>query len=182
MDDKIILSTDETAARFVENISGWVSRKGRFYGKDEQLARYDGCTHQPCKSCGKPTEKSYVNCNSCRDRAAKERHDRRVIEEWDGNGLLYSHSADEYFQSWEEVDDYAFYHEVEESSMQLVICDPVFLHQIDTDEWCDDLAEDSDLPKPVLEALNALNIALNEAGPVSWVPGKRAAAIVRLSV
>lgn len=178
-DKEIVLSTSDKAARFVENISGWVSRHGRFYGKDERLARYDGSTHRPCESCGKPTEKSYLKCYSCRDRAHKERHAKRTVEEWDEKGLLYSFYADEYFRSWDEVDDYALENDVELSAMQLVICDPVYLSKIDSDYWCDELSEDGELPAAVQEALNDLNMAIQEAGPVSWTPGKKAAAIVR---
>lgn len=173
-DEKIILSDSNEAAKFVENISGWVSRHGRFYGKDERLARYDGCTHRPCETCGKPVEKSYLKCSLCRDKQAVERHQQRQVAAWDGISMLYSHYDDEYFRDWDEVKDYADDHDVDVSKMQLVICDPVFLHQIDTDEWCDELSEDGELPASVLDALNNLNIAIKDAGPVSWTPGKKA--------
>ena len=56
--NEMILNTSDEAAHFVTGLSGWVSRHGHFYGNDERLARYDGCTHTVCE-CGKPCEKGW---------------------------------------------------------------------------------------------------------------------------
>jgi hypothetical protein len=37
-----------------------------------------------------------------------------------------------------------------------------------TDDWCDDLPPEGDLPDSVRKALDALNEAIKAAGPVSW--------------
>ncbi|MDX5626641.1 MULTISPECIES: hypothetical protein [unclassified Brenneria] len=45
--EKIILRDSEEAAS-IKTVTGWVSAKGRVYGDNEDLARYDGATHQRC--------------------------------------------------------------------------------------------------------------------------------------
>lgn len=65
--EKVVMSDSTEAAQLV-TITGWVSRTGIFYGNDERIARYAGCTHRPCETedCGKPTEKTYIYCDDCR--------------------------------------------------------------------------------------------------------------------
>ena len=68
-EQKVILSTSDEAARHVENISGWVSRHGRFYGRDERAARWDGCTHVRCADCETIIPKSgLIVCGTCAEK------------------------------------------------------------------------------------------------------------------
>lgn len=170
----IVLDTSEEAAKFVENISGWVSRDGLFYGKNEKAARYEGCTHCACDDCGKPVEKMYAVCSDCREKRNIERYSRRERADWDETTPIYSTTVDRYFYSVDEVDDYAYDTETTKEDLRLVLCEPVFLQRIDDDRWVDDLPEDGDLPDEVKSALDNLNVALLAAGPVSWTPGKKA--------
>lgn len=178
--EKIILDTDPEAAKFVENISGWVSRNGRFFGKQEDVARYDGCTHRACRDCGTATIKHYLICDDCSEKKKAARYEKLETAVWDEDGMLYSDVADRYFSSWEEVADY-MEEENEQTlapvSLRLVICDPVFLSPVDEDRWADDLPEDGELPDNVVAALAEFNDILRAAGPVSWIPGKRAAVL-----
>lgn len=176
----IILDTSGEAAKFVENISGWVSRDGLFFGKDERAARYKGSTHRVCE-CGKPAEKIYTHCASCREKRAIERHNNRERVEWDGETPIYSDSADRYFYSIEEVDDYLYDTDTTRDDLRLLLCEPVFLSRIDDDRWCDDLPEEGALPDEVKAALDNLNEVLLSVGPVSWKPGKKAVALGGLS-
>jgi hypothetical protein len=48
------------------------------------------------------------------------------------------------------------------------------LRQIDEEHWADDLPEDGDLPKPIAEAIELLNIAIREHGDTAcYVPSNR---------
>lgn len=172
----IILNTSQEAAKFVENTSGWVSRHGRFYGKDERAARWDGCTHVKCKDCGKQVPKSYLVCVDCHEKRAVARYDKLEKVEWDQEGLLYSDACGEFFRSWDEVAEFAEDHGVMMGGLRLVICEAVYLRGIDTDHWVDDMPDDWDgeLPSDVMSAMNELNAAIKDAGPVSWRPGKKA--------
>jgi len=42
---EIIKYDSPDSAKYVKNIEGWVSKNGKFFGKDEHIARWDGCTH-----------------------------------------------------------------------------------------------------------------------------------------
>jgi len=178
--DKIILRTDPEAATFVENLSGWVSRDGLFFGEKEDIARWQGCTHVACSDCEKPTPKGYTTCSACREKKAEARYEKLERAEWDENGALYSEVADRYFWSWEEVADYMEEENertLEPVSLRLVICEPVYLRPVDDDRWHDDLPEDGELPDDVAKALAEFNEVLRSAGPVSWQPGKKAAVV-----
>lgn len=177
---KVILNTSPEAAQFVENISGWVSRTGLFFGKDERAARYAGCTHVACEDCGEPTDKGRTVCDECREKRLAARYEVRERAVWDEKGMLYSEVADRFFQSWDEVADYMEEENertLDPVSLRLVICEPVYLSPVDEDRWSDDLPEDGELPDEVARALEELNEALRAAGPVSWMPGKKAAMV-----
>jgi hypothetical protein len=175
---KIILDTDQEAARFVENISGWVSRDGLFFGKKkdaEKIARYQGCTHRACRDCGAPTPKHFIVCAKCRDRLSDERYEKREKEEWDEKGMLFSEVADRYFDSWDDVADYLEDYNDQTGgalALRLLICEPEYLRQVD-DYWEDQLCEGGKLPDEVREALDVLNETIRKQEPVSWFPGKK---------
>lgn len=174
---EVILYDSDKATRYVTGISGWVDRNGLFYGdnKDsERGARYSGCTHRICK-CGNQMEKRYTACAVCRENAAVERHKKRERKEWDENRPAYSEACDRYFYSWDDIEDYLMDCEpCSKEDLRLIICQPVYLTQIDTDYWEGDLPEDGEVPDAVVEALNALNRAIEQAEPVAWEPGKYA--------
>ncbi|MDP2643703.1 MAG: hypothetical protein Q8P24_02070 [Desulfobacterales bacterium] len=177
--EKIILNTDSEAARHVWNLSGWMSRDGIFYGKNEEAARWRGCTHVKCKGCASPTPKHRVYCDGCAKIRAIARHNQRERAEWDEKGMIYSESADQFFSSFYEVDDYLEGSggkggAKEMEALRLVICEPVFLSEVTEDYWDDDLPENGELPESIKDALEEFNRALREVGPVSWVPGRKA--------
>ncbi len=66
----ILIDSDEAAKKMT--VEGWVSRNGRFYGDNEEIARYDGATHRYCKNCGEIVEISWVFCEKCREKNATE--------------------------------------------------------------------------------------------------------------
>lgn len=60
----MIMRESAEAASF-QTVTGWVSSNGHFYGNDERTARYDGCTHQLCESCGVAVCFDEYVCDKC---------------------------------------------------------------------------------------------------------------------
>ena len=172
--EMVILFGSDEAAHIQTGISGWVSRRGRFFGDDERAARYDGCTHILCEDCGSPCPKGRLVCGKCSDVRDEKRYQSMPKEEWDGEGMLYSDAADKYFSDWEDVEDYCEDEDIEVSKLRLVICEPNYLPFINDDFGCDELAEDGELPDTIIQAIEDFNKVIKETGAVSWYPGKRA--------
>jgi hypothetical protein len=182
MSKPIILFESEEAAKFVTGISGWVDREGRFWGKDERMARWSGCTHRKCEQCDTVIERLYLICDACKLKKDIERYEALEKIDWDGNTPLYSHQIDKYFF---DEDDLMF--EIEENDckpeeMRLVICRPNHLRQIDEDYFSDDLPEDGELPTEITSALEVLNKVIREHEPVSWSPSSKAIRIESLGI
>jgi len=182
-DDKMVLSTSDEAAKFLTGLSGWVSRHGIFWGKDEHMARYDGCTHRPCNNCGKPVEKvtGWMLCDECRKKSDDERFAALERREWDGETPLTLFDGDEYFFERKSLDDFCEEHGTTIGKLQLIICEPNYAHEINSDFYCDELPEDQSLDDvaPGLAAkIDEVNAYIRETRPIlSWGPSKFAAII-----
>ena len=175
---KPIFPESEESAKFVTGISGWVDRKGRFWGNDEWMARYSGSTHRHCE-CGAVFRKnSYCKaCNRAKDED-RYRNAERIV--WDCETPLYSQTHDQYFFNIDELIDFIYEHDIESTDdLELFICEPNYFRTIDYDWFSDDLPEDGDFPKELYDAIDAFNAVINKLAPVSYSPGKFAA-IVKL--
>jgi len=174
--EKQILNTADEAAKFVKNIEGWVDSRNRFWGKDEKMARWSGCTHIACSKCGKPTPKTYTICEDCREKKAIERYGAKECKPWDGHTPLYSEAASEYFYSQQDINDYSDYTENFNNRapgfLRLVICEPIYLHQLSEDYFCDDMPEDGALPSDVMDTIEDLNEIISKQEPIGWKPGE----------
>ena len=171
---KIVMYDSEEAATYQHNIEGWVDRHGIFCGKDEDLARWRGCTHRPCSKCGKPAPKSYTVCDKCRRKADAEKFEARERKDWNEKGPVYSDALDCFFDSWDEINDAADEYEMEVKDLRLLICEPVFAREIEPEDYYHDLLpDDGTLPAEIEEAFKALNAAIRDCKtPLSWEPGK----------
>jgi hypothetical protein len=174
-EEKIVMYDSDEAAQFKTNISGWVSRDGHFFGIDERTARYSGCTHRKCETCGKVITKSYIICKDCYEINKVKRYNALPEEVWNGEGGVYSEACDKYFWSWEEVDDYCEDEGIKQEDLRLVICEPQYPRQIEADYFCDELSEDGELPDKIVKAMEVFNKVLKESPPLSWYPCKKAA-------
>lgn len=173
--EKQIIYDDENAARFVENIKGWVDINNRFCGNNpdsEHMARWSSCTHKKCE-CGKLMTKGWTKCDECRTKAEIERYNQLPFKEYNGD-LVYSHLADKYFRDSDEIEDYCADEEIDPKDLRLVFCEPNEFSQIDSDYWEDVLPEDSEgeLPTKLQEALDNLNKVISEMPPASYCPSK----------
>jgi hypothetical protein len=173
--EKIILPESVEAAHFQEGISGWVDRDGKFWGKDERMARWCGCTHVHCKDCGAVISKGYTICDPCVIKRDIDKYKSLEKIDWDGETPLYSHEADVYFFDAQELHDYLAEEEDRTPEcLRLVLCTPNRLRKIDEDYFSDDLPEDGELPAEIAGALEVLNKAIREHEPVSWSPSDKA--------
>ncbi len=179
MTDKIVMRDSPEAAEYRTDLKGWVSRDGRYYGDrpdSEDIARYAGCTHVPCKYCAAPTEKTYTACRQCRDKKDLERFEALPRAEWDGVAMLYSDAKHVYYADIDEAEDDLNDGETL-ADLRLLICEPNYVRQLDAELFCDDLPDGVEQLPPVVEqAIEDFNAAV--AGVVlSWSPGKVALSV-----
>ena len=174
---KVILPDSPEAATY-QTVSGWVSAKGHFYGKDERLARYDGSTHRPCSECGELIEKNSY-CRPCHAKKEIAKYDAMPRKEWDGTTPLYSETADQYFFSEDELRDYSEVEGPTIEEMRLTICVPTYAGEIEPSELYErELPEEGDIPEELQKAFDDLNEFIRESKIIlSWTPGKFAAEV-----
>lgn len=176
-EEKIVLDSSDEAAS-IQTVTGWVSRDGRFYGNDESLARYAGSTHRTCE-CGAVTEKSYLRCKECRHKGDIAKYNAMPSQPWDGETFLYSDAHDKYFQDLESLADHLSDYDDDDKytleDLRLIICEPNYARQVESDFWCDELPEDGDIPAEMKAAMKAFNEVIKRQAPLSWSPGKFAA-------
>lgn len=171
-DQKIVMRDSDEAAKQV-TVTGWVSRNSRFYGEFEDLARYDGCTHVKCSRCDKPCEKGWTACSDCRDIKDREKYDAMPKARWDGVQMISA--GDDYYYDLESFLEHCEDEGVEPADLLPLLCEPNYAREVEPDFWCDELAEDGELPAELEAALEALNTVIRQHRFVlSWSPGKTA--------
>ena len=62
---KPIIMYDAPEAASLKTVTGWVSADGRFFGSNEDLARYSGATHRRCEVS--PEHKIYEVNSYCKE-------------------------------------------------------------------------------------------------------------------
>jgi hypothetical protein len=187
--EKKIIRFDSPEAAQKKTVDVWVSSTGRMF-VNEDAARYDGCTHCICE-CSELAEKGYSMCPSCRTRKAKERYNAKPFKEWDGTTPLVSDRFDKYFFSDADIID--FVEEMEEDNegfdpetgyadLDLIICEPNYLRQLDFDgdEFPEDQTEEDMCSKEVLAKLKELNEIIKAHPPISWSAGKYRTAYAKI--
>lgn len=184
MSDKkqIMYESDDSAVYESKTLTGWWTKKSshtggaRFWGEDEHMARYDGSTHSLCE-CGEIRSNSYTLCEKCRAKKKKERWLALPSGEWDGKDPVCTFDDDKYFYSIEEMEEYCEECDCSEEDLMLVFCEGRKPSLIDDDYWCDDLADDQELPSEIYEAVAELNEFLKAQPVLSWWPGKKRAVV-----
>lgn len=175
-----VVMEDSAEAASVQTVTGWVSRRGHFFGADasaERTARYDGCTHRKCDGCGAVIARGWLKCPECREKGVSAKWQKLERRPWDGVTPLSLYDTDTYFFDESDIEIYCEEHEVKAEDLRLVFCDPVKPGHVNANElFCDQLADDHDVDDAgVLAAVEALNKAIDAAQPFSWLPGNVAA-------
>ncbi len=167
-EQKIIMYASDEAAKQM-TVTGWVSSTGRFWGRDEHMARYEGSTHRLC-DCGEIMNKGWLKCQTCRDKQNNERFLALPFKEWDGETPLCLWHDDKYFFDSSDIDEYCDEQEVDPSELQLVWCEPMKLRKIDYDYWTDDMPENVDeLPDEMLKLIDQMNEFIDGYSPNWWI-------------
>ena len=171
--DKKKIMFDSPQAAKQMTVTGWVSSNGRFYGKDERMARWDGCTHKICE-CGNTMEKGYSICPVCILNKRNETFQNYTFKEWDYKTPLALYDSDVFFWGEDYITDYLNEHELNPEDLNLVLCRPEYLSGINVDQWEESLPENSDgeLPKELDTKIKELNHFIESLPPVSWFPTK----------
>jgi hypothetical protein len=161
MEEKIIHYDSTEAAQFKTGISGWVSSDGRFWGKDEHMARYTGCTHMLC-DCGATIKRGYSRCEWA----------TLPYVAWDGKAPVCTYDGEHYFFTEEDLIDYLDENKLNGSDVMLVFCESISYSEIDYSYWGDEAHEDWEPPKELVEAVEKVNNLLRDLPPHSYTVGK----------
>jgi hypothetical protein len=174
-----IVMADSPEAATRRTVTGWVSRDGFFFGDDERLARYKGCTHVKCSDCGSVIEKTRLICGACCSKRTAAKFEKLPKKEWDGETPLALFDGDRFFFDEDDIDMYCEDVEAKRSDLKLVFCVPCKPCIMSAnDMFADELPEDGSIDDPdILAAVTALNAAIRKAEPFSWFPGSVAAII-----
>lgn len=180
----IMYASDDAAQRVT--VTGWRSRSGRFYGDDEHLARWDGCTHKVC-ACGAEMERIYTICRSCADKKRLEKYEAMPFKEWDGETPLTLYDDDEFFWNEDDVLDYCERCDISLEDLRLVICEPNYAREIEPDDFYqDDLPEDqsiSDVYPDLANAIEKVNeLIRKKEKPLSWGGGRFRTSVEKITV
>lgn len=172
--EKIVMYDSPEAAE-IKTVTGWFSSTGQFWGDDEHMARWCGCTHMNCKDCGHAHSRN-AYCKPCYEKRQAAKFAALEVKEWDGETPLCLFSDDKYFFDWESIEDYAEETKCLSTDLDLVICKPVMGRPFEISEHLGEELPDDDpqgyIPKAVADAADALNKAIREAGTLSWTAGK----------
>ncbi len=172
MEKKVIMYDSPEAATYVKDIEGWVNAERRFFGKGkdaEHLARYSSSTHIKCE-CGEIISRDYSRCEKCRREAAAKKYAEYPYKEWDGKEPVCTSDGDTYFFNEEALIDYMV--EQKETSINLLICDPIHYQPIDGETVASDCHEDWEPCTKLEAAMKAFNELLASLPPHSWTPSK----------
>lgn len=164
-EERIILPDSVDAARF-QKVEGWVSREGRFYGSDEQAARWGGATHIECRKCGRPTPRSWTVCKKCREEQAAINYLQYPVVRWTEDIPIYSQVTGRYYQNREEVRDDNPGGIFDPVLLQLVLCKPIYASKIDPEVYYEDLLPEyddlSDVSQDLVDIFQSFNDLLTD--------------------
>lgn len=165
---------DSPEAASIQTVTGWVSSDGRFWGNNEDTARYAGATHTKCsKNADHPIYAINSYCESCWAEKRQALYEAMPAEPYNGDACMVF-DTDQYFWEENEILDYCVDSGINPAELQLVHCVPTYARQIDgKDYFSDDLPEDGELPRELQDAFDALNEVINSKNHVlSWSQGK----------
>lgn len=173
----VILVDDPKAAEYRKDLEGWCAN-GFYYGKDasgERRAREAGATHVKCPECDKVRVKdNWSICEGCRDKKYQQRFLNMPWKEWDGTTPVVIFDDDRFFWDEDDINEYMEDNEIE--SLQLCLCEPVYLRALKEEYWEDCLPDTDDdlslLPKDLIEKIKEVNALLAGLPPISWRQGK----------
>lgn len=137
-------------------------------------------THDDCASCGQEFEKKFTNsryCSACEFKVRKYKFSQLPYIEWDGETPVCTPDGDQYFFCSDEIEDYITdqkeFDDEFPDSVDLLICEPVPLRTIDFDYWADEMHEDWEPSKELIDAVKVINAVIAAEPIQSWLPSKK---------
>lgn len=120
---KQIIMYDAPEAASIQTATGWVSADGRFFGQDENLARFCSATHRRCKNnADHPVHEVRGYCDQCHSEKRAKVFAAMPTKDWDGEPLV-DFDSDHYFFDVGSLRDYLLDSDVSLEDMRLCICD-----------------------------------------------------------
>ena len=175
-EQKQIIMFDSPEAASLQTMTGWVSGDGRFFGQDENLARFCGATHRSCKNNpDHPVYQVRGYCEPCHTEKRDKAFAAMPTKEWDGEPLV-DFDGDRYFFDAGSLRDYLIDEDIDLANLRLCICEPNMPREIDpSDVFSEELPEDGEISDDQLvAAFDLLNEMIRKAEPLSWSQGKYA--------
>lgn len=121
-EEKKTVMFDSSDSASVKTITGWVSEDGRFFGQDENLARFCGATHRSCKNNpDHPVHEVRGYCDQCNSEKRAKVFSEMPTKDWDG-GPLVDFNGDHYFFDASSLHDYLMDDDVSLQDLRLCIC------------------------------------------------------------
>lgn len=179
MPEQKVVMYESAEAASIQTVTGWADATGRFWGKDEHMARYCGSTHRQCeKDSSHPIYEIRSYCNACYQAGREAKFSAMPVKEWSGEPLVIF-DGDRYFFDEDDLRDYLVEEDVDLASIQLCICEPNHPSEIDpNDHFIDILPDDGEInDEQILAAFELLNEMIRASGPLSWSEGKYAASL-----
>ena len=176
-EEKQIIMFDAPEAASLKTVTGWVSADGRFFGQDENLARFCGATHRRCKNNpDHPVHEVRGYCNQCHSEKRAEVFAAMPTKDWGGEPVV-DFDGDNYFFDADSLRDYLIDSDVSLQDLRLCICEPNMPREIDpSDVFSEDLPEDGEIRDDQLAAaFDLLNEMIRKSEPLSWSQGAFAA-------
>lgn len=169
---KVSYDSDEAAE--IKTVTGWFSRNGHFYGENEHLARWGGCTHKTC-DCGNEMSRSWTKCDVCR-KIISDAAFAAMPEVAYNDQPVVIYGSDRYFFCIEDIEQFCEDEDLKIEDLQLVACVPNMACRVSIDDmWCDDLPEDTyaaDVAPEIAELEAKMNTLIQEGITLSWSQGK----------
>ncbi|WP_339518876.1 hypothetical protein [Pseudomonas proteolytica] len=177
-EEKVVMYESPQAAS-IQTVTGWVGDDGRFWGKDEHMARWCGATHRQCeKNPEHPIHAIRSYCQKCHDESRKAKFAAMPVREWSGEPLVIF-DGDQYFFDEDSLRDFLVDSDIDLADLQLCICEPNMPREIDpSDVFSDDLPEDGEIrDQQLVAAFELLNEMIRQSEPLSWSEGEYAASL-----
>lgn len=170
MSEQKMIMYDSPEAAQRKTVVGWVSSAGNYFGANEHLARYDGCTHRQC-DCGEIYPRSEY-CRACHNKHRDAVYESMPLQEWaDGPACIFD--DDVFFWDHEEFFEWCKEDYIEPASVRLVLCKREAWPILGSDffeEYIPDGEDADSLPKAILDAIDAFNAVVAAQPAISWYP------------
>ena len=118
-EEKVVMYESPEAAS-IQTVTGWVSADGRFWGNNEDVARYSGSTHRLCKNNpDHPAHPTNRWCGVCRNERLAAQFAAIPRRIWGGEPIT-DFDGDRYFFDEEDLRDYILDHDIDLADLKLV--------------------------------------------------------------